>query len=107
MITSVHNKFTPNIYTISRFIKKLLLKWLLPNFGKINLNNCCITFVCLKYFANKCISVVYRTTRLGNKGIVEVQNHLFFKNDQWDFSNIRDCVPPIVCELSGEKKNPS
>jgi Rho-associated protein kinase 2 len=43
-----------------------------------------------------------RTTRLGNKGIVEVQNHLFFKNDQWDFSNIRDCVPPIVCELSGD-----
>jgi len=43
-----------------------------------------------------------RTTRLGNKGIVEVQNHLFFINDQWDFSNIRDCVPPIVCELSGD-----
>ena len=39
---------TPNIYTISRFIMKLLLKRLLPNFGKSNLNNCCITFVCLK-----------------------------------------------------------
>ena len=48
IITSVHYKYTPNIYTISRFIKKLLLKRLLPNFGKSNLNNCCITFVCLK-----------------------------------------------------------
>ena len=47
-----------------------------------------------------------RTTRLGNKGIVEVQNHLFFKNDVWDFSNIRDCVPPLdlTTELSGEWK---
>ena len=31
-----------------------------------------------------------------------MQNHLFFKNDQWDFTNIRECVPPIVCELSGD-----
>ena len=44
----------------------------------------------------------YRTNRLGNKGVKEVQSDPFFKNDQWDFKNIRDCVPPIVCELSGD-----
>ena len=43
-----------------------------------------------------------RTTRLGNTGVQEVQSHPFFKNDQWDFNNIRDCVPPIVCELNGD-----
>ena len=43
-----------------------------------------------------------RTNRLGNKGVKEVQSDPFFKNDQWDFKNIRDCVPPIVCELSGD-----
>jgi hypothetical protein len=31
-----------------------------------------------------------------------VQHHKFFKNEQWDFNTIRDCVPPIVCELSGD-----
>ena len=31
-----------------------------------------------------------------------MQNHLFFKNDSWDFMNIRNVPPPIVCELSGD-----
>ena len=44
----------------------------------------------------------YRTARLGNKGVQEVQSHPFFKNDTWDFNNIRECVPPIPCELSGD-----
>lgn len=34
--------------------------------------------------------------------MTEVQTHPFFKNDQWNFHNIRDCVPPIVCELNGD-----
>ena len=52
-----------------------------------------------------CINVFYtfcRTTRLGNNGVQEVQTHRFFKNDQWDFNNIRECPPPIVCELAGD-----
>ena len=52
-----------------------------------------------------CINVFYtfsRTTRLGNKGVQEVQTHPFFKNEQWDFNNIRECPPPIVCELAGD-----
>ena len=46
--------------------------------------------------------IVFRTARLGNKGVQEVQSHPFFKNDTWDFNNIRECVPPIPCELSGD-----
>lgn len=45
---------------------------------------------------------LYRKSRLGNKGVAEVKDHAFFKNDTWNFKSIRDCVPPIVCELSGD-----
>ena len=44
----------------------------------------------------------FRTTRLGNRGVDEVKKHPFFKNDIWDFSTIRDNVPPVVHELSGD-----
>ena len=43
-----------------------------------------------------------RQYRLGNKGIDDVINHPFFKNDIWDFRTIRDNVPPVVHELSGD-----
>lgn len=43
-----------------------------------------------------------RSNRLGGKGVAEVKSHPFFKNDQWDYNTIRECVPPIVCELSGD-----
>lgn len=43
-----------------------------------------------------------RSVRLGNKGIDEVKNHPFFKNDIWDFNTIRENVPPVVHELSGD-----
>ena len=43
-----------------------------------------------------------RKSRLGNKGVNEVKEHPFFKNDTWTFKTIRDCAPPIVCELSGD-----
>lgn len=39
---------------------------------------------------------------MGNKGIDEVIHHPFFKNDIWDFRTIRDNVPPVVHELSGD-----
>jgi len=41
-------------------------------------------------------------TRLGFNGAEEVKSHTFFKNDQWTFSSIRNGVPPIVHELSGD-----
>ncbi|KAK0158161.1 hypothetical protein PV328_009199 [Microctonus aethiopoides] len=43
-----------------------------------------------------------RTTRLGRNGVEEIKNHPFFKNDQWTFDNLRECVPPVVPELSGD-----
>lgn len=43
-----------------------------------------------------------RTERLGRNGVDEIKNHPFFKNDQWNFDNLRECVPPVVPELSGD-----
>ncbi|XP_020282768.1 rho-associated protein kinase 1 isoform X2 [Pseudomyrmex gracilis] len=43
-----------------------------------------------------------RTMRLGRNGIDEIKEHPFFKNDQWTFDNLRECVPPVVPELSGD-----
>jgi len=43
-----------------------------------------------------------RTKRLGRNGVDEIKNHPFFKNDQWTFDNLRECIPPVVPELSGD-----
>nr|XP_018901090.1 PREDICTED: rho-associated protein kinase 2 isoform X1 [Bemisia tabaci] len=43
-----------------------------------------------------------RTQRLGRNGVKEIKNHPFFKNDAWTFENLRECVPPVVPELSGD-----
>ncbi|XP_071634031.1 rho-associated, coiled-coil containing protein kinase 2 isoform X1 [Temnothorax longispinosus] len=43
-----------------------------------------------------------RTKRLGRNGVDEIKSHPFFKNDQWTFDNLRECVPPVVPELSGD-----
>ncbi|XP_015109707.1 rho-associated protein kinase 1 isoform X1 [Diachasma alloeum] len=43
-----------------------------------------------------------RTNRLGRNGVEEIKTHPFFKNDQWTFDNLRECVPPVVPELSGD-----
>ena len=43
-----------------------------------------------------------RTRRLGRNGVDEIKSHAFFKNDQWTFENLRECVPPVVPELSGD-----
>ena len=69
-----------------------------------NKKKSCITNPDSKVQIEICINVFYnfRTTRLGNNGVAEVQNHPFFKNDGWDFHNIRECPPPIVYDLSGD-----
>lgn len=46
-----------------------------------------------------CSFLTDRTLRIGQKGIAEIQKHRFFINDQWDWNNIRDAVPPVVPEL--------
>ncbi|XP_064626393.1 rho-associated protein kinase 2-like isoform X3 [Lineus longissimus] len=43
-----------------------------------------------------------RTTRLGINGSNEIRAHPFFRNDQWDWSNIKQSVPPIVPELASD-----
>ncbi|XP_031788624.1 rho-associated protein kinase 1 isoform X4 [Nasonia vitripennis] len=43
-----------------------------------------------------------RSKRLGRNGVDEIKSHAFFKNDQWTFENLRECVPPVVPELSGD-----
>jgi Rho-associated protein kinase 2 len=42
------------------------------------------------------------STRLGRNGVDEIKRHKFFVNDQWTFDNIRDSVPPVIPELSGD-----
>lgn len=42
------------------------------------------------------------STRLGRNGVDEIKRHKFFVNDQWTFENIRDSVPPVIPELSGD-----
>merc|ERR1719507_2678622 len=43
-----------------------------------------------------------RNTRLGKNGVHEIKGHPFFKNDQWSFDTIRDCVPPVVPDLTSD-----
>ena len=43
-----------------------------------------------------------RNTRLGKNGVHEIKGHPFFKNDQWTFDTIRDCVPPVVPDLTSD-----
>lgn len=43
-----------------------------------------------------------RNSRLGRSGVEEIKSHRFFNNDQWSFDNIRQHVPPVVPELSGD-----
>ncbi|XP_024935598.1 rho-associated protein kinase 2 isoform X2 [Cephus cinctus] len=43
-----------------------------------------------------------RTKRLGRNGVDEIKRHPFFENDQWTFDNLRECVPPVVPELTGD-----
>nr|CAH0106470.1 unnamed protein product [Daphnia galeata] len=49
-----------------------------------------------------CSFLTDRTQRLGRNGVEEIRHHKFFVNDQWTFDTIRDCVPPVVPDLSGD-----
>ncbi|CAG0881848.1 unnamed protein product [Darwinula stevensoni] len=49
-----------------------------------------------------CAFLTDRSNRLGRNGVEEIKSHRFFVNDQWTFDTIRDTVPPIVPELSGD-----
>merc|ERR1719412_1444655 len=43
-----------------------------------------------------------RNSRLGKNGVHEIKGHPFFRNDQWSFDTIRECVPPVVPDLSSD-----
>merc|ERR1719341_2827160 len=43
-----------------------------------------------------------RNSRLGKNGVQEIMGHQFFSNPQWTFDTIRDCVPPVVPDLSSD-----
>ncbi|KAL7988060.1 hypothetical protein Chor_006979, partial [Crotalus horridus] len=49
-----------------------------------------------------CAFLTDREVRLGRSGVEEIKSHLFFKNDQWDWNNIRDTAAPVVPELSSD-----
>merc|ERR1719412_523502 len=43
-----------------------------------------------------------RNSRLGKNGVHEIKGHPFFRNDQWSFDSIRECVPPVVPDLTSD-----
>merc|ERR1719412_1653139 len=43
-----------------------------------------------------------RNSRLGKNGVHEIKGHPFFRNDQWSFDSIRECVTPVVPDLSSD-----
>ncbi|XP_044273939.1 rho-associated protein kinase 2 isoform X2 [Varanus komodoensis] len=49
-----------------------------------------------------CAFLTDREVRLGRNGVEEIKSHPFFKNDQWDWDNIRDTAAPVVPELSSD-----
>ncbi|KII67900.1 Rho-associated protein kinase let-502 [Thelohanellus kitauei] len=40
--------------------------------------------------------------RLGSNGICSVKAHHFFDGVSWSWDNIRNCIPPVVPEISGD-----
>ncbi|KAJ6654057.1 hypothetical protein lerEdw1_007483 [Lerista edwardsae] len=49
-----------------------------------------------------CAFLTDREVRLGRNGVDEIKSHLFFKNDQWNWDNIRETAAPVVPELSSD-----
>ncbi|KAI0232793.1 Rho-associated protein kinase 2 [Lamellibrachia satsuma] len=49
-----------------------------------------------------CAFLTDRTQRLGRNGVGEISKHPFFRNDPWDWDNIRETVPPVVPDLSSD-----
>ncbi|XP_038134615.1 rho-associated protein kinase 2-like isoform X1 [Cyprinodon tularosa] len=49
-----------------------------------------------------CAFLTDRNNRLGRTGVDEIKRHPFFKNEQWNFDNIRDTVAPVVPELHSD-----
>ncbi|OCT78993.1 hypothetical protein XELAEV_18030088mg [Xenopus laevis] len=49
-----------------------------------------------------CAFLTDREVRLGRNGIEDIKQHPFFKNDQWNWDNIRETVAPVVPELTSD-----
>ncbi|CAG0892967.1 unnamed protein product [Cyprideis torosa] len=43
-----------------------------------------------------------RVNRIGRNGVEDIKAHPFFRNDVWTFENIRECLPPVVIELTSD-----
>ena len=41
-------------------------------------------------FIIECLTALFREVRLGRNGVEEIKQHPFFKNDQWNWDNIRE-----------------
>lgn len=49
-----------------------------------------------------CAFLTDRNVRLGRNGVEEIKQHQFFRNDTWDWDNIRQNVPPVVPDLRSD-----
>ncbi|XP_014236609.1 rho-associated protein kinase 1 isoform X1 [Trichogramma pretiosum] len=49
-----------------------------------------------------CSFLTDRTERIGRTNVDDIKRHPFFQNDQWTFENLRESVPPVVPELTGD-----
>ena len=54
------------------------------------------------YYASA-VAPPLRDVRLGRNGATEVKAHLFFKQDDWTWTNIRQCVAPVTPELKSDE----
>uniref|UniRef100_A0A8D0PDW0 non-specific serine/threonine protein kinase n=1 Tax=Sus scrofa TaxID=9823 RepID=A0A8D0PDW0_PIG len=60
----------------------------------------CIFIILL--FIIRFLTASFREVRLGRNGVEEIKQHPFFKNDQWNWDNIRETAAPVVPELSSD-----
>lgn len=51
------------------------------------------------FFIILSLTVLFREVRLGRNGVEEIKQHPFFKNDQWNWENIRESKSVNLCVL--------
>lgn len=81
---------------------------LLGTYNKIMYHENNLTFPDEVEISNEAKSIIQgllcdRTKRLGRNSVDEIKSHPFFINkEQWTFENLREAVPPVVPELTGD-----
>lgn len=51
------------------------------------------------FFIILSLTALFREVRLGRNGVEEIKQHPFFKNDQWNWENIRESKSVNLCVL--------